>query len=497
MAEFPYLRGAAQSRTAIDKFIGLDRRERAAENAVRAGKNLSLRAFPSLTPREPRKKIENLTACTDLFAAHGHLIWTSGGNLYVDGEPRGGVEECPHQMAVMGKQLILFPEKQYLTLGESGSLRQMEARVMGSATFTDHSIALTQSAAFEAGDGVTIARCTQHTENNKTAVIRAVEGSTLIFSENCFVSGEERNVTITRKVPDLDFICEKDNRLWGVHDNAVCCSALGNPFNWMVYEGLATDGWQTEVGTGGKFTGIAAVSSHVLCFKEDCVHKIYGTKPSNFQVQVSQIPGVQAGCARSIRNVGEILYWWAREGLMAYGGGIPDRLSAPLGDTPYEAVKTGVCGHTLYLAGKRAGRHELLCYDLERGIFLPEDDCAVVQFAQRDGVLYFAEQTALWMAGAGEEAVCWMAEFGPFRTQSPTVLTGMTVLAECPHTSTLQCAVRTDRKPWRTVWAGECQGQVRIPIVNQRGQRLWMRLSGRGPATIQGILRTQCADGVR
>lgn len=492
MAEFPYLRGTGQTRTLTEQFAGLERRDRAAEGAVRAGRNLSARALPALTPGDGRKKERTVSACTDLIAAHGRLIWTSGGRLYVDGIDRGGVRDQQHQLVVMGKRLILFPEKKYLELEESTSLKNMESSIISGATFTDSTISLGQSTEFRAGDGVTISGCIRHPENNKTAVIREVNGSTLTFSEECFTAGSESAVTIKRKVPDLDFVCEKDNRLWGVHDNAICCSVLGDPCNWMVYEGLATDGWETEVGTDGAFTGIAAASSHVLCFKEDCVHKIYGAKPSNFQVQVSQIPGVQSGCERSVRNVGEIIYWWARDGLMAYGGGIPDRLSAPLGDTPYTEVRLGAHGHTLWLSGQRAGKWETLTYDIEQGAFLPVDGWQVVQFAEHNGALYLAEADAIWRMDSQTTPDGWEAVFGPYRAVSPTVLTALTVLADCTGDCTMNCAVRTQSSPWKTVWAGERlpEGRVRIPIRPERGMQFWLRLRGKGRVMLQGIRRT-------
>ena len=353
MAEYPYLRGTAASRTQTDQFSGLDRRVRAAPGAVRAGMGLCAGALPALRPCPAAVKVRSLDACTDLFTAHGALIWTSGGRLYVDGIDRGGVRETRHQMAVLGRRLVLFPEKKYLTLGEDGSLADMEARAQGAATFTERTIEIAGTEGFRAGDGVTITGCTRNPENNKTAVVRAVEDGALVFSEGCFLPGGENIVQVTRTVPDLDFVCEKDNRLWGVHGNAICCSALGDPLNWMAYEGLATDGFETEVGTDGAFTGIAAASSHVLCFKEDCVHKVYGAKPSNFQVQVSQHSGRRRPAASApSANLGETVYWWARDGLMAYGGGIPDRLSAPLGEAAlHRRCARAQDGHHLWLSG--------------------------------------------------------------------------------------------------------------------------------------------------
>lgn len=328
-------------------------------------------------------------------------------------------------------------------------------------------------------------------------MVRAVEDGALVFSEGCFLPGGENIVQVTRTVPDLDFVCEKDNRLWGVHGNAICCSALGDPLNWMAYEGLATDGFETEVGTDGAFTGIAAASSHVLCFKEDCVHKVYGAKPSNFQVQVSQIPGVAAGCERSIVNLGETVYWWARDGLMAYGGGIPDRLSAPLGEAPYTAVCAGADGHLLWLSGLREGQPETLAYDTEQAAFLPVDTRQAVQFAGQGGTLYLAEADALWKAGESRKDSKFQAVFGPFRQSAPAVLTGLTLLADCAGDCALTCELRTPGSAWQAAWAGEGlpEGRARIPVRPARGMQFWLRLTGRGDITLQAIRRTIYPDG--
>lgn len=498
MAEYPYLRGGTPQRTRIDGFSGLDRRDRAAPGAVRQGRGLSAGDLPALRPTLSPEQVRQVDACTDLLSACGKLIWTSGGRLYVDGADRGGVRDERHQMVVIGKRLVLFPEKKWLDLSaDDSSLQSMEARVMGGAVFTDSTIELDDTGGLRKGDGVTIEDCEENPENNKTAVIREIDGNTLVFSAGCFTPGEERLIRITRKVPDLAFVCERDNRLWGVHDSAICCSVMGDPLNWMVYDGLATDGFETAVGTDGPFTGIAAAGSHVLCLKEDCVHKVYGEKPSNFQVQVSRIPGVQKGCERSLHSAGDILYWWARDGLMAYGGGVPDRLSAPLGDAAYTEVCAGTDGHVLWLSGRKNGTPETLTYDIEQAAFLPVDGRRAVQFALHDGALYLAEAGAIWKTGTSRRDAPFEAVLGPFRQTAPAVLTGLTLLADCRGPCTLACAVRTETGDWKTVWSDERlqDGRARIPVRPLRGMQFWLRLTGRGDITVQSIARTLYADG--
>ena len=286
MITMPRFRAPTLRRKSIWKFAGLDRRPAAADGAVREGRNLSAAGLPCLMARPARETAAVYTAATDLIAAHGALAVVDGTDFIYDGIVRGQVSAGAHQMAVMGKKIVIFPDKLFYDIG-SQTFGALEVTVSGEATFGDHTLTLKGASAFRAGDGVTVSGCTDG-DKNKTVVVQSVEGDTLTFYEGTFAAGAESGVTLTRAVPDLDWVIEKDNRLWGTHGNNICCSVPGDPSNWNVFEGLASDGWETAVGTDGAFTGAACLGSHLVFFKEDCVHKIYGAKPSNFQVQVRQ-----------------------------------------------------------------------------------------------------------------------------------------------------------------------------------------------------------------
>ncbi|CAN4034983.1 hypothetical protein PKCEKB_PKCEKB_19180, partial [Dysosmobacter welbionis] len=90
---------------------------------------------------------------------------------------------------------------------------------------------------FKAGDAVTIAGCTKHPENNKTPVIREIDGDKLYFYEYIFTLDGEDGVTpytetgelsVSRTVPDLLFVCENENRLWGCDKTTIYASKLGD-----------------------------------------------------------------------------------------------------------------------------------------------------------------------------------------------------------------------------------------------------------------------------
>ena len=498
MPEFPYLRPQAAAETAVCRFSGLDRRVRPADGALRAGRQLDPDGFPALCPSAPFARTEALTNATDLVAACGGLGWIADGTFYWNGAARGSVSAGRHQLAVIGTKIVIFPDKLLFDTAGTDGLTGMEAVAIGQAVFTADTVTFETDAPFRAGDGVTLSGCTSLTANNKTVVVREVSGKTVTCDAECFASGAEAAVTARRAVPALDFVCEKDNRLWGVHDGKICCSVLGDPCNWNVFEGLAGDGWETAVGTGGDFTGCAAYASHVLFFKEDCVHKVYGVKPSNFQVQVSRIPGVQAGCERSILNVGETVYWWARDGLVAYGGGVPDRLSAPLGEDGWESVCAGAVGHTLYLSGLRAGVGETTALNLETGLFAPQDETQALAFAGQAGTLYALRDDGLY-APDPDAVPAWEAVLGPFGDArgARRLLSRIVLVIEPESTCELTVRLSADGGPFEPVWAGAVlpPGVLRIPVVLRDGERFALRLSGRGRMRVRALVTRTRSGG--
>ena len=200
----PRLRTPTLRRKSIWKFSGLDRRPTAADGAVREGRNLSAAGLPCLQARPGRETVAPYAAAVDLIAAHGALAVIDGAEFIYDGVVRGRVNLGTHRMAVMGTKIVVFPEKVFYDI-DSQTFGALEARVSGAATFGDHSLTLAGAAVFRAGDGVTISGCTD-SEKNKTVVVQAVEGDTLTFYEGTFAAGAESGVTLTRAVPDLDWV---------------------------------------------------------------------------------------------------------------------------------------------------------------------------------------------------------------------------------------------------------------------------------------------------
>ena len=97
-------------------------------------------------------------------------------------------------------------------------------------------------------------------------------------------------ITVERRMPYMDFVTESENRLWGCRYgvarngevvNEIYASKLGDFKNWNCFMGISTDSWVASCGTDGQFTGAIAMPGYVVFFKENCLHKVYGNRPSH------------------------------------------------------------------------------------------------------------------------------------------------------------------------------------------------------------------------
>ena len=223
-----------------------------------------------------------------------------------------------------------------------------------------------------------------------------------ILDEVVHVGDGETSVVIERKVPDMDFVCERNNRLWGckfgvVGDkvvNEVYACKQGDFKNWNCYLGISTDSFAASVGSDGPFTGIVNYGDNVLFFKQDCIHKLYGSVPSNFQLIKETCPGVARGHSKSLTIVDEVLYYKSPLCFMAYTGSLPVSVSEKLGRTKYQSVIAGRYWHKAYFScTKENGEKELLVYDTEKDLWHKEDDRNILFFADDGHVLYYVGAT--------------------------------------------------------------------------------------------------------
>ena len=317
-------------------------------------------------------------------------------------------------------------------------------------------------------------------------------------------------VRVERRVPDLEFLTECDNRVWGCssRENVIYACKLGDPTNWFSYRGIAADSYAVTVGSDGPFTGAATCMGYALFFKENTLHKLYGSRPSDFQLSSLRCRGVARNAARSLCVLNETLYYLSPDGVMAWDGSIPAKVSAALDAGRLSNVKAAVGGALdgrYYLHIAREDRVRLLVYDTERGLWHEEDVCSC-EMASTGGQLYLWDGSALWAAdpgrkaagesGAGtEQEVSFELVTGDLGMDSPEerYLTRLTLRLDAACRSRLVVEMSYDGGPWEEAAARTLEGPRRcldLPLVPRRCGSLRLRLRGSGQITLRSLAKS-------
>ena len=351
--------------------------------------------------------------------------------------------------------------------------------------------------------------------------ISALEGSAIVWDKGehyIVVVGMldevvriSNEVVITRKMPNVDFIVESENRLWGCRYgvatngeivNEVYASKLGDFKNWNCYMGLSTDSYTASVGTDGQFTGAITQPGVVLFFKENCIHKVYGNFPANFQIQTTVCRGVQKGCERSLAMVNEVVFYKAKHAVCAYDGSLPTEISAPLGEVAYKNAVAGSHGNKYYISMEdMSGKYHLFVYDTGKGMWHKEDDLRADCFCSCREELYCIEHDSkriITMLGSGEklkDKVDWMVESGIIYMGMPDMkyLTRLLLRMSMEMGGRFRISIQYDSfGPWEMVFAGASTStrSFSLPIRPRRCDHFRLRIEGTGDARIYSITKT-------
>ncbi len=503
-------------------FRGINYGEGAQDGEFAETYNLSTDSYPCITQRAARMDAGKYTKPTTLHAKGKLLViderLDGNGNptgfsdvFYGDNpEPIGEVKSGKKQTATIGNYVVIFPDKKYYKVptedengemqdGEFGSME--EIFTMSGLAFTDSTISKTgANFPFSKGDAVTITGCS-NSENNKETeiIIRGATPDKLTFDSNTFtaVDNEESEVTISRTVPDLDFICESNYRLWGTHGNTIYSSKFSAPLNFKSFDGLADDSYAIEVASEGEFTGCIAYSSHICFFKENTLHKLYGTKPSNFQITTANVYGVQSGSERSMQIVNEQLLYKGVGGVYAYTGGVPELLSEKLGNKRYSDAVACCDGEKYYISMKQGDTYNMFAYDVAKNIWLREDDTQAVDMTFFDGKVYFIDaKGGLYYIDKTEDrgGIEWGATFC---TMHETInerkgYSKFHLRMDLSAGAWFAVDIKTDNDlKWKQVYLthNEKARTVSIPIMPTRCDSIDIRLRGKGKCTIKAFIR--------
>ena len=344
--KLPLINASEGARDYIDSFGGYHRTERCKENEAFDERNLSSDVFPNLSPREPRVVFRSVTNCKGLHVNEGlvEIKQDTQGNenaLFYEGTKIGLLTETgERQMCSMGAYVIIWPDKKRFntktstledlcaTWTSSGNVSFQMCKIDGSSIsptvsstapsnpspgqyWLDTSTTPNALKTWSQSQGQWLPVATSYVKMSATNIgknfekmdVVKISGVTGTYadtfntdmciwdkSDNSIIvtalineTFTKTGITIKREPPDLDFICEHGNRIWGCNSAAheIYACKLGDPTNWRSYLGTTEDSYAATVGTDGDFTGCAEQGGTVVFFKEKHIHRKLSVKLSD------------------------------------------------------------------------------------------------------------------------------------------------------------------------------------------------------------------------
>ena len=317
------------------------------------------------------------------------------------------------------------------------------------------------------------------------------------------------NIHADREAPTMDYVIECNNRLWGCRFgtgengefyNILYASALGDPKNWRKYMGTAMDSYYVNIGSPGPFTGAAAHRGYPHFFKENCVIKIYGEKPSNFSTLITVCEGVKPGAAGSLVPYNGALYYLSPTGVQ-YFDSMPQPIGQALGDGITEASAAGECGGKYYLSAKDETGWNLFVFDTERRIWHRQDSSHALAFVELSGEMYMLLTNGALYALNGtqgtqeQEDVAWFAETSDMGYDSPDNLYNgrFVVRARAAENTACRLFIQYDGDgAWQPLGVIQGDGKVRshvLPLIPRRADTMKLRIEGEGDFSLYSIAR--------
>lgn len=491
-------------------------------------------------------------------------------------------KDCPKSLVSMGAYVIILPDKKYINTVEVSDRGSMEATYTstGDVTFSlctadggSYGDVITSAAApenpangaywldvsgeqhalkvYSSSTGVWSTVATTYVKISATGIgaqfgqydgvqlsgiakngVKDLNGSAVVWAKGddyivvvgildaaVTQTAADGAVKVERSVPDMDFVIESGNRLWGCKYgyadgktvNEIYASKLGDFKNWNCFMGISTDSYAASCGTDGQWTGAITHLGYPLFFKENCLHKVYGTFPSNFQIQTTTCRGVQKGSGGSMAIVNEVLYYKSRGGVCVYDGSLPEEISAAFGGEIYSDAVGGGHRNKYYLSMKDSGGvWHLFTYDTRLGIWHREDNTHAAVWCSCQDEMYYIDasdkkiRTVLGSGTKDTRPISWMAETGtimalttsskyPERISNKKFVGRMLIRMSLDAGATMQVNIQYDSSGvWEKLWymTGKNLRTFSFPVRPHRCDHFRLKLEGTGGAKIYSITKT-------
>ena len=568
--KLPQLNIPNQSRDLTDTFLGYNHRLKIQPGEFFHTENLTTRDFPMLSTRRRRGMVRRLDKPQGMLAKE-KLCWVDNGVLWYGDKatPVSGLSDGHKQLVSMGAYVCIFPDKVYYNTADPTDYGSMEfSRILtGTVSYTlctatgaalsyisdntapsapengqywydtQNNVLKLYSAAQE--EWVTVATpftkitwsglnidltdfFKEHdgVDITGTAYPDILDGNHAIYAlgtnyivvvgllDTAGLSPASGSISLSRTVPDMDYVCECQNRLWGCYYgmkdgkalNELYCCALGDFKNWHSYMGLSTDSWTASVGSDGPWTGCINYLGYPTFFKEDRIHRVTVSAIGAHSIVETPARGVQNGSAGSLAIVNEVLFYKSRADVVAYQGGFPEGVSNALGDESYSEAVGGTFGMYYFISMRDSARKQhLFVYDSTNKLWIREDDLQLMDICRMDDSLYgLAANGVIWdLAGAvgeKETRLPWMAQSGILYYQTPDkkYTSRYDIMLSAPAGTKIEIFIQYDSNGiWRYSGGMTFKGlnTITFPVRPRRCNHMELRICGEGDVKVYSIAR--------
>jgi len=362
--------------------------------------------------------------------------------------------------------------------------------------------------------GESTATAKQYDELNGTKIIQAIDSSNnwivIVGLIDVASTQSTGTVTVARTLPEMDYVTEANNRVWGCKYgivngktlNEIYCCALGDFRNWNKFQGISTDSYIASCGTDGAFTGAVSHQGHPIFFKENVLHKVYVSTSGAHQIQPTECRGVQSGCHKSLSIVNEMLYYKSPAGICAYDGSLPVSVSANFGTDMYSNAVAGSLKGKYYVSMKDSSNNwHMFVYDTEKGIWHREDNMHAKCFTRLGEDLLLIDNDTnklISVTGASGTAeasdVDWFVETGliGYNTVEQKYISRFNLRMQIPRGTKADLYIEYDSDG---IWhhSGHMQDigtrTIMLPVRPRRCDHFRLRIEGMGDIRVYSMAR--------
>lgn len=444
-----------------------------------------------------------------LCQANGAAITVQDASYYETHEPKDGDYMMSTNNGKTSLKVYASTTKTWLTVGTT--YVQITATGIGVDFEKEDGIKLTMDNGIDALSNIFVNEEEDNKVSTNTTIIDKSDDCITIIGilkENLDISDKE--LKVERKVPDMAFITECNNRLWGCSKDGheIYCCKLGDVKNWNCFQGISTDSWAATIGSDGKFTGAITYLGYPMFFKEDGFIKISISATGGHQIKETKCRGVQKGSHNSLSILNETLYYKSSTCVCGYNGSLPYSVSDELGEVRYYDAVAGAIGDRYYVSMRDGkGVYSLFVFDAKKGIWCKEDNTEVICFCKHLDDLYYIDAKDKLMKSVrgtllydvpekrAEDKFNWFAESGTIGYSSPDnkYVARINLRISLDFGTNVDFYLQYDSSnEWEHIFnmSGKGTRTYSVPIIPKRCDHFKYKVVGKGGCKIHSITKT-------